>query len=331
MRTIAGLAMMSIRVSLVTIVASGSVAQGQDPRYDEVLNHAQPSNPCDQERGKLTTCKGRPPVAWLPRQDQASQVKLAKWALNLNFEKEQPAVGRLPGQALRIAQIKGIEKIGMLDVSLPSERKDRGLVLARIRASMSTPRLDAIYKVGPNAGGHAHLREEFFVVVEDLDPDYAQYQPQRGYKVGAWHIYGIDSVQVSNGWEERFVEVDPQNTGKLRVCGEQHSDGIKKQGAQWLTCLNATGLTQLLRANRSLAEALGSKSLQAAVLANRRSPLMQGEPSSYPDWVKSQLDSFVKDHKIQLDTAQHDFLIKILIEDNPAWMPCGVGCCTADT
>ena len=313
----------------VSSLMAGPMTAAADPTYDDVMSDAKPQMPCtfDEQTSK---CHGFPRGdLWEKRNEPANAKALAEWARSLTFVKKKSAVYRPPKQALEIAQIDDIETLWLRnlgDVAKPRQ----AVFVAQISADLSQAP-DADYGTGKT---NFPVYREFYIVIDEYIPDKTKYKHD-SYKAGTFSIYGVGTFQGSSGPETRLVQVGKLK-GKFRICGQKHSDEVKKQGAQFLSCAAQMKQSVLLKDNPSLANALGNRSLHDAIsrldsLPSRRD-LLSANAAIRRKAFQAGLDLFLPPARLDAKSALASTLLKLLMDtsDSPAWMPCGVGCCTAD-
>lgn len=313
---------------LIATTLMGGPAAAPPPSFDAVMAAAKPATPCTFDEGD-NRCHGFPHGdLWANRNtDAASAIALAKWVRSLTFVKTKPAVFRPPSQALEIAQIDDIEKVWLQDVSTVPAAK-QAVILARISADLSQPPDDA-YGAGKRS---FPVYRDFYIVLDGYAPDKVTYKHD-SYKAGTFSIYTVGVVQGASTPEERLVQVGKLH-GKFRICAAMHSQTVKDEGAQFLNCDAATRLSALVTASPQLANALGGRSLYQAIATRdllTRRDLLSPRESDRRRALTTGLDQFITGSRLEARTYRPTLLqMLVATSDAPGWMPCGVGCCTAD-
>jgi hypothetical protein len=298
------------------------------PTFPQALAAAVPSKPCQHGPNG---CKGFP-ANWANRANPAVARVLAKKFLAMKFETAtKQHYGRLPGQSLAIWMIRDAAAISLANLATPPQ-SDRALVVARIEADMTpTAPRDDYYDIGPRSG--MHLRKEFFLVVDDFTP-LPNDVTHDGYPVSRWSVYGIDSVPDAQGKiHPQLVEL-PDKHGFFRLCAVHHPAHVRSGGGQFLSCPDATAYAAVLDSSVTLRAVLRGRSIFDVVFAypagSRVAPLTR---DAWTARVTTQLTSFLRDRSPQLSEPHRQVLLRVLVNafEAPAWVPCGLGCCTGDS
>jgi hypothetical protein len=308
---------------------SGTAVFGErfkPPTFDAVMGWARPQNPCSVTSTE-DVCHGlAPSQLWIDfkRGDTIAARQLAVWAETLSFVKQQGGVARRPGQVLRLAQIDDIERVWLKSLeSLPAE--NRALFLMQLSADMSQSP-DDDYGTGKRI---VEFSKDFYIVFDGYDPDKRTFRHD-SYKAGTFSIYGVRLRKRLDGGYERRLQQIGKRKGKFRICAAQHDPSIRLNGAQFLSCDAVIRLSQLLLRNPPLVAALGERSLYDAVIANDSDREGARNPNLRRPVIERAVDQFIALNR--LDVGIRPPMVTLLSQwnENPAWGPCGMGCCTAD-
>jgi hypothetical protein len=318
------------------------VAAAAQPPFNDVLRMVRPTGPeCNFTQGSSGKCPGHPPPRWTKRDQDAERVKLVEWFDELDFKGSSKEVLRDPGVRLRIRHVEHSERHWPFNFSNPGDPKQRGLVVARIEnLDMSTGVLDKRYGTGRPAGVR---REKYFYIVAfdyDPDPDPAHYYND-SYKVSTWRVFAIDTVRLANGTSVRRLEPLDAN-GTFRMCGMKHDSLVRAEGAKFISCKSQEELSDIFRNNPRLAQRVSLSSLYQAVMPPAgagTAPRGVGAAAAgsrarqTQQQVATSLQALLDRSGVgQLRAGDAARLTRILYDSylDPGWMPCGVGCCTAD-
>jgi hypothetical protein len=299
------------------------------PSYQDVINAAKPTSRCTLDEG-LGRCHGFPHKdLWKTRTDPTSAKQLADWARALKWDKNKSAVYRPQKQALEIAQIDDIQRFWLPDLGSVTDVGKRAMFVARLSADMSQDP-DDDYGAGRRT---APMYKQFFIVMDSYAPDAATYTHD-SYQAGTFSIFGVASRQVGDAPMDQLEQVPLNKTLYFRICAAMHSQAVKNQGAQFKSCDNATKESQLLKDNPPFADALRGRSIFDAIarldfpnVRDLRSP----NASLRQRAMTAGLDLLMTRSRSRADALRASAMELLLgTSDDPAWMPCGVGCCTAD-
>jgi hypothetical protein len=302
------------------------------PDYIDVINAAKPAIPCTLTGPEPLRCNGYPnPELWAYRTHPDSAKKLAAWAKTRVFVKRKPGAFRKPTQSLQVAQINDVEKFWLRTLEgAPARRLPQVMFVASLSARMNQPP-DDDYGAGKNKDGIPFFRE-FYIVIDGYTSDPAGDYVRNSYKAGTFSVYGIGTFQGDDGPEDRLVLVGTEHR-KFRICAAMHSPTVRNEGAQFKSCDAATQLSDLLKVNAPLASALAGRSLYQAVapIDRARIGVTSAEAPVREKALTEALDAFIQRHHLNAQVLRQPLLTMLLDEStDPAWMPCGVGCCTAD-
>lgn len=315
-----------------TLGAHGAFAP---PDFTTVLNKARPTAACGHAAGLGTTpCKGHVPPEWKNRNTGAAQEALAQWALELPFGTPSSPTPRAPSQTLTVAAIADAGNYWVGDLSQP-QSDSRGFVAARFTADMTEPP-DQMFGVG-KIPKH-RFRREFYLVIDDFNPDKLNYK-RKSFAVSTWRVYGIDSVIIGGKWKERFVRVNSGKKGEFRLCGVPHQTTPGKVYiAQFQSCVGDSTIKAIMLRYPRYAAQLSPDSLFRAVYSQ---PIPSRAPNdkrlidsvAFRQLVVSRVATYMRTRSITLDPQPLNELTQTLFlaREEPAWKPCGLGCCTSGT
>lgn len=238
-----------------------------------------------------------------------------------NWEQPSPLLPRVPKEPgiqpmFQIRSIKKADKIAL------KKMPDGGYVLARITADRSGSE-DARYGIGRRTSNAAGVTSnEFFIVANKFDINDKR-EFEKGLKVATWEIWGI----AGNDGERRLVKIGEQ-TGDVRYCGPAHQTSYKERSAKFLRC-STIGALHALRADASFsARLLGMRETEFSSLKadDRRVSIDRMIEAIRATAGGPQLKAFSSSEQARIASLRDE----INDPTNPAWMACGVGCCTAD-
>lgn len=204
-----------------------------------------------------------------------------------------------------------------------------GVVMARLDVR-SMPAEEARYGITKE---HVKTYGKQFYIVVDLVQDNPSVPTNGGLPLGRWRIYG-----VTKATPHRLEQVGTKE-GINRYCLDAHTPQQQLDGARFQTCPGASYLAGIERI-KVISRALKDReSLLSAIervnteVDKERKPLHQFTSQD----VKLALEAIVGPGATsELESAlTGDDIEKIrkILEDfptDPAWMTCGIGCCTAD-
>ena len=305
------------------------------PSFDVVMDAAKPRNPCSVS-GVEDLCHGLPPSElWVNfnNGDTSAARQLATWAQHLVFTKPKAGVARRPDQTLGIAQIDDVERVWLKSfASLPAQ--NQAVFLMQLTAD-PTRVPDDDYGAGRPRNPYgipSTVFEKFYIVFDGWAPDKNTFRHE-SYKVGTFSVYGIRRFKHISGQLDapELVQIG-KSKGKFRICAAHHADEIKNEGAQFLSCDAVSRFSDLIRRYPPLVTALAGRSLYDAVvpIESGRNGARSPDANVRRQVIQTSLDRFIATYR--LDRGMQPEALRILVEvnDNPAWEPCGVGCCTAD-
>jgi len=238
-----------------------------------------------------------------------------------------PAQGSDPQPTFTIRIVKSSEKIRLRDMGGVSPKE---LLIARIDVAPGS-KIDTRYGIGdmPGMDTSFYLAVRNFTYKSGDTPD----PVRQSYKVAEWKIFGIKKGTA--GQRDALVRVG--NTGVLRWCEMTHQRNDRKGGARFMTCPNAA-LVSDIATDSMLANALAARTestgqaLLSAIDFEAKGPKTQTAIQAalnrilYPG---NAAEILTRGPLIQ-EWSQR--LAKIYADEpgSPAWLTCGIGCCTAD-
>lgn len=194
-----------------------------------------------------------------------------------------------------------------------SSMSKHGLVVARIIADPTGP-VDARYGIGGMvSAGVEQLSSTFYLVVKNYNPA-DEKEGSSSRRVADWSIYHVQGEAK----KRRLKRVGSQ--GSFYWCRHAHETAQTQRAAQFMTCEGYTELENMQKEG-FFAKALASSPASLATDADkvRQLPI-------------DQLIRFVRSMPAAgADSARIVRAQRLLdSEKSPAWVTCGVGCCTAD-
>ena len=220
------------------------------------------------------------------------------------------------GPTFQIQSISKADKISLRKMA------KGGYVLAKIIANPLGPEDDR-YGIGSENTTSAGVSSpEFFIIAKDFDvSDDTPYE--MGRKVATWEIWGIAGKAA-----DRKLVLVGRRTGHVRYCGPAHPTSYKERTAKFLKCTTVDRLYGL-RSDVSLtARLLGipEKDMASIGPEDRRVSLDRIIEAIRTVAGGSGSPSIFGPELLRIRALRDE------INDpaNPAWMACGLGCCTAD-
>jgi hypothetical protein len=299
-------------------------------------------------------CAGHPDTLWARRTTDAEREALAGWFLTLNARIPMPQPADFVARrANNGTQREAIQTVPQSDIAWVGHLSQepvplmRGLVVARITVEdmSATGGTDRRYGTGPQRSGplNGHdLMPVFFIVALDLDDaDRAlRPAPEHSYRISQWEVWGIDQIPTAAGGKKpRMVKVKRGASRSYRLCAVPHPLVPPRQ-AQFTDCLPAHKLQSMVQENASFRSALDgqpffrvvTRALLAKRLENRRAPQAAALTPPTMIVVRQVIEEVFGNVQFTNREADLTFLSALYISsfDGPGWMPCGVGCCTAD-
>ncbi len=198
-----------------------------------------------------------------------------------------------------------------------------GYVLARIIADPSGAEDDR-YGISKATAQAAGVKDGiFFVVVNRVDVSDTQIE-KSSRKLARWEVWGVSGVVGAR----KLVRVGTKD-GYFRYCGPAHPNSYENRTARFLSCETVESL-YALRLKKSLAANLLGISPAQFTAISPEDPrvsldrLIAAVRSTANNAVR--LRAFLPNEQIEIKRLAQ------AIDDpaNPAWMACGVGCCTAE-
>ena len=178
------------------------------------------------------------------------------------------------------------------------------MLVARLEIRPDGPN-DYLYKLGKS---HTKGQKgQFFVVVDQAVPAAPPTQFD-GYAFARWRIFGITAAG-------ELKEVD---SGRLRGCQYVHSSMSHSKHATFTTCQRAKQLDAFAE-KTNVAGVLNGRPIIPTILEKAREA-----------GVSPRKASFLRTLFPGSTDAEIRLIVQVLVdlESAPAWMACGVGCCT---
>ena len=198
-----------------------------------------------------------------------------------------------------------------------------GYILARIIADPNGPE-DSRYGIGQQSTAEAGVKEPiFFIVVTAFDTTDST-PKEGGRKAAKWEVWGISGSPRSR----KLVRVGTKS-GNLRYCGPAHPTSYDDRTAKFLKCTTIESI-YALRTDKALSAQLlgiGDKEMSAIGSEDPRISL-----DRYIAAVRSIANNSAKAQSFSVGQLRRIQQLNFEINNpkNPAWMACGLGCCTAD-
>ncbi len=306
---------------------------------------------CTFDLAPATKCKGYYPLDFA---DPANAAQLAAWADPLSKEntnwydlKDAAGSARFVERILDDEPPTLLKKRPKFGLSVISDSRQvplakfpttpGGLILGQFEVKKNQE-LDMRYGIS-HARTKDYVNRKFFIVIDGWNPE--QRERNKGFTFATWRVYGILKGQGND--PDRFVRVG-SNAGAFRWCTMPHDAADQGTGVRFLSCIGA-----------STVQAVSMDTAVKTILAAR--PVQQGKSlidaieyelnlqKAQPYRVTTeQLSSILKERIFaKLPTDGPSSFPKLFTADimttlagaldlpeNPAWLACGIGCCTAD-
>lgn len=271
-------------------------------------------------------CKGDP--IDFDFEKDADSASLAQWANAIAFSDSSDAGVRVPastsgpGVPAQIFSIRSVADARSMRLDAPRQRP---VVIARIVANPEGE-TDTKYHIGRGYTDSKGFANTFFIAVSPYKVKLDGNKESR--EIGRWRLYGIRTVKNKAGKQIRFVSKPLQN-GSFRWCNHPHPDSLQYYGAQFQTCPVAKSMLAVETQLRTKG-ILGNASLLSLLVGTRFTANTRAKVTAedvnillervFPDKAKNITD----EQKLTIKTALNEF------DSAPAWVSCGVGCCTAE-
>lgn len=187
----------------------------------------------------------------------------------------------------------------------------RGLVVARITGDADGPD-DAIYGIG--ASRTKGWQDDFFLVIEDVQlPQPPVGEKPESYRVARWNLVGIDANR----------KLGVVSYGTTRFCKRMHSDADRKRASRFISCSLMTLLSQAVAGDTALSRIGVDRLLDSLRLL----PPVAAATSDSGEFLRRTADAGIR---AKVDAMM--VIRRVLREEatDPAWVVCGIGCCTAE-
>jgi hypothetical protein len=284
-----------------TTSLAGAVPQSmQGPPPD--IGKSKGSTTCTFD-DSASKCEGYPPASF---SEPANWPTIVTWLRRVRTMPTAP-ISRRPANPGADATLAAEVVINPERVALRNLTQ-RGLVLARLIGNADGV-LDDFYRIGePTTAG---MTDTFYVVFEGYSGPPTNAPTARSYKIGTWRLYGISNSGTL---------IDTRRTGKLRWCHMNHPDSDRYLGSRFAFCDRVPDLTRI-EAMATLSPQLAGKTLLETL--RLRTSLNYFSPLT--------LDS-LSTFRLALNDDDLETVWRASAEEYfaPAWITCGIGCCSVD-
>jgi hypothetical protein len=193
--------------------------------------------------------------------------------------------------------------------------KDRGILIAVISGDPVSKK-DKRYGIGGWSATDGY-ENNFYLVASGVTMDSPVVPVSR--KIATWTLYGIRRNQL--------VEV---STGTLRWCEHDHAnmDDLRKLGASFIACRLVPPLAEFV-ARAKVLDKIGKVSLFESIVAVQRTA---GATSTISQLDADIVRTWANRYGIAATPADIKLLQDVFIDEPfaPAWVVCGIGCCTVE-
>jgi len=306
--------------SVDSVSDSPTVRQAQDTPGDNDAIAGKCS--LDPTAGATVRCKGIAPsgvsfaaTSKAERQDLDDWLKRLKtngWTEGrIEFErKKQNPNDEKPKTMLRVAMLEDAAKVKL------NELGNRSILMGRIRAIRANAAKDFLYGIDKEGS----VDGTYYMVYEGWTGATAG---PSDWTIGRYSLYGMNPS--SSGKPTPYVA----RSGTMRLCKMNHSDDEKKYGPSFMTCPGADRAKRIQN-DSAVAKALAGRSL----LDFLRDRVATRDSTA----VEKSLRELLGLKMIAMDPASAALgtwsaALSVLLQNEesaPAWMTCGIGCCTAD-
>ncbi len=200
------------------------------------------------------------------------------------------------------------------------------IVVARFVAVNSTP-VDGRYGI---RGDVQSLSENFYLVVSNFDKNpHDSTDKKRSRRMADWAVYGIRTDPATG---VKTAEKMSSKAGGFRYCEMRHTPVEQRDGAAFYTCESAHGIVAISKTLGDSATQSMLRTLQSRFLTDEKS---FADSAKIRQTVGRMVDEAMGRFPAltQIDRQRLvGFFTQLIPElpENPAWMHCGAGCCTAD-
>lgn len=269
--------------------------------------HTPPPNPCALDWSSDDRCQGYPEFPLLST-DANQQGQNAKWIRNGNkFPNNGGKAFRAsngPGDKWPEHRVSAVADAQRVDVTRIGTH---GLIIARIRIEQDKGLADKRYGITTRpATGGPEFERDFYLAIFDYKANGGV--DMGGIAIATWKILGVTKQN------KRLVAIGP--SGTFRDCTEPHPP--IPVTASFRSCVFHD-----LLAKAATSASLTSPGLKSATVFEQLHTLASKGPSARGEFAGA-LAGLLPDSEIKR------LLDEISGELAPAWMSCGLGCCTAE-
>jgi hypothetical protein len=321
-------------------------ARSQRPTVDQALGNAAPpiGTPACTLDERETHCMGYVFSLHANLQDRASRAAMAAWLTNrqeITFKNGHasawPWRRRVEQDKMEIFQTSDMTSVRISDLAtVPAGRL--ALVVARLDANaMKDP--DLMFGAGRY---REQFRRSFYIVVHDYSKETAE-GPYNSYAIARWSVIGLKDTTVAG--RRVLLATDMNKHGSFRICTIAHDDDTRKLGAGFNECDHAPAIARAAVSSRRLRATLRQRSIPSAVAgflpnvtaATTDSARMSILRSTSTEALFTAVGRFLTANRVPIAIAR-DSAVRLAFataardddREEPGWIPCGVGCCTAD-
>ncbi|MEP6765675.1 MAG: hypothetical protein ABJB66_15270 [Gemmatimonadaceae bacterium] len=218
-----------------------------------------------------------------------------------------------------------------------------GFAFAQIEADPKGSK-DSMYGIGELAGSWDN---HFYLVQKNFDISFWKHLGltlnRSSAPAGSWVVIGIEYIG-----KEKHARLVGKKTGTFRVCRHTHSDRTRAVGAYFINCEqqeNAMEIQHSLNSPKARGVSvagIAQVNVFAAISKAIRIKKLKTDSSGGVVWAQNSTNNKNVSAEavsealgsifFQLSAKQKQHLLDIVggYELSPAWMTCGIGCCTAE-
>lgn len=255
-------------------------------------------------------CSGYPgkPLGIVGEDDEKliDRLERLNWGPMSEWSERAPAVAGQPTPLMSIQVMPAPRKFQLKSIS------SDGIIVARIWTRTNSAKDKRFGIGGPSTS--STLDSVFYLAISGYDAADTRDVTANGdslfsRKVSNWYVYGVSKGSKTN----RRILVRAGNTGTFRWCGITHS--YKEEAAMFTNCEKY------------------HKLVQTVALRNKSNPRTKFTVNSVLREIRAGVAAKsairLKDFGDYANPVEYWEKFLRTAED-PAWMPCGGGCCTAD-
>lgn len=275
--------------------------------------------------GPGAPCEGLPPGPF------ADTPELREWLANVRWTDSVPHLRRVKGgegrrKEMWVSTIRDAHKVPL------TQLRSGTLVAARISGDPEQDE-DVEYGIGGENTKNKDLGKDFFVVLQAFEPPgrLSKVKAVRQVTIAKWRLYGMKKDK------SQLIVVD---SGSLKFCRHTHyaSSMTRSARADFLRCQDVGSelkATHDLLHDPRLQEPTHKALREALVSASLGEILRAVKPGvAMPATVTAE----VRARRLSLDTLLGKTRASQLYRDQdeasafaPAWITCGIGCCSIDS